>query len=141
MRTSDCSYRDRLDLAALCAQLALEEKPQWLAMRDRVNPLVLQVLGYVMLGQQLGTPIVAHHRMQIPAQVGARSIVLCNPAYRDVERINLIVIRTIFECDGEVGGGRIEDLVHIGHGQLLVVFGALARNDDQIAEETEQLPK
>src|SRR5262249_4943349 len=94
-KASAYSYRDGPGWLALCCHFALEENPEWIAMRDWVSPLVLQVLGYVVLRDRCATPVVAHHWMQIAAQVRARSIILCNAADRNVEGIKLVVIRTV----------------------------------------------
>src|SRR5262245_22964664 len=50
-KASADSCRDRLGRLASGGHLAMDEGPERSAMRDRVGPLVLQVLGDVMLRQ------------------------------------------------------------------------------------------
>src|SRR2546430_2031470 len=64
-----------------------EEVAQRGPVRGFGGPLVLQVLGHVVLGHQLGTAIVAYHRMQVPALVRALRVALRDPPDRDVERV------------------------------------------------------
>jgi len=66
------------------------------------GPIIFEVFGYVMGRNQDPIREASYYRMQILALISSFGIGLSDPAYIDVERIDLIMMWSIFETDSEV---------------------------------------
>src|SRR5882757_5404217 len=94
-------YSRLRDHRNLAANLSCEECLERTAMRGS-GPVIFEVFGYMMGRNQGPIRETSHYRMQILPLVSGFGISLSDPAYIDVERIDLIMMWTIFETDGEV---------------------------------------
>src|SRR5215211_5926326 len=80
--------------------------------------------------------------VQISALVGARRVRLRDPADRDVERVDLIVVRSVIERDREEVVGTVDAvLAEEVDGYLLVIARAVVSEGDGVAHHAELLPE
>src|SRR5215470_20188509 len=82
--------------------LACEESAQWLAVRRLSAPLVFEILRHMMFRQGLPVGEMSHHRMQVTALIGIIGIGLFDSSDGDIERIVLVVVRSLLQRDNEV---------------------------------------
>ncbi len=95
-------------------------------------------------GCQLFAPAIhAHNRVEIASVMGVLRIILRNPAHGNVEGIDLVVVGTILQRDGEIPFCRSEvTLSHVIDRELFVIPRlSIAADHDQIAQERELLPQ
>src|SRR5262249_9545643 len=94
----------------------------------RAVPLVLEIFGDVVLGNKLAACEKSHHRMEIAGVVRMLRIVLRDPADRDIERVDAIMVWPILERDREVALGRAElAVMYVVERQLFVIPGRAVR--------------
>src|SRR5262249_52496836 len=83
-------------------QLACEESTQRLAVRRLSAPVVLEILRHMMFRQGHPGGEMSHHRMQVTALLGIIGIGLFDSSDGDIERIVLVVVRSVLQRDNEV---------------------------------------
>ena len=120
-------------------QLACEESAQRLAMRRLFAPVVLEILGHMMFRERRPGGEMSHHRMQVTALLGIIGIGLFDSSDRDIERIVLVVVRSVLQSDNEVAPlcAKLGVVDIIDRHFFIVVRTAIARNDEQVAHRRE----
>src|SRR5258705_490635 len=83
------------------AELASEERAQWLPVGGFPRPIVFQVLRDMVRGQKSPTMEMPDDGVQIVALIGARGFILGDARHLDVEGIARVVVRAILERNGE----------------------------------------
>src|SRR5215831_13248493 len=120
-------------------KLACEESAQRLAVRRLSAPLVLEILRHVMFRQGLPGGEMSHYRMQVTALLGIIGIGLFDSSDGDIERIVLVVVRSVLQRDNEVVslGAKLAVMDIIDRHFFVVVRTAVARSDEQVAHRRE----